>query len=158
MKKKFYIIIIVAIIAVIAIVATFSIGFIDNSGISDSSDWETKELVGLKFKVPHKYENGSVLSGNTVDSVKTENSYKSEDFFISVNDKNWTGENDKLMESTTAISLLYEIHNEEIIVFTENETSIAFFEVNGNKIYMSWSGEEATPDIKAIVASFFELN
>lgn len=158
MKNKFLIIIIVAIIAVIAIAAAFTMGLGSNNEMSDSSDWGTKELGDLKFKVPDKYKNGAMMSGNVVDGVEAGDTYQSEDLTISINDNNWTSELDKYMNSTTATMVVLDINGTEIETFSDNGNSVAFFEINGSKVAMSWSGNDVTGDIKAIIASFFQLN
>lgn len=158
MKNKFLIIIIVAIIAVIAIAAAFTMGLGSNNEMSDSSDWETKELGDLKFKVPDKYENGAMMSGNIIDGVKTGDTYQSEDLTISINNTNWTSELDKHMNSTTATMVVLDINGTEIEAFSDNGNSVAFFKINENKVSMSWSGNDVAGDIKAIITSFFQLN
>ena len=158
MKNKFWIIIIVAIIAVIAIAAAFTMNLGSNNEASDSSNWKTKELAGLKFKVPENYENGAIMSGNIIDGVDTGDSYHSGDLLISINSNNWSKELDNHMNSTTSTILSLNIDGTEIEIFSDNGNSVAFFEVNGNKIAMSWEGNDITGDIRAIKNSFFQLN
>jgi len=150
--------IIVVIIAIIAIIAVFAMGFDNNNEMSDSTGWGTKELSGLKFKVPDKYENGVLMSGNIIDGVEAGNTYQSEDFAININNTNWTDELDKYMNSTTATMVLLNINGRDIKTFSDNGNSVAFFEINETKVAMNWSGNEVTGDIKAVIASFFQLN
>lgn len=158
MKNKFIVIIIIAIIVIIALAAAFTMGLGSNNEMSDSSNWETKELGGLKFKVPDKYQNGAMMSGNVIDGVATGDVYQSQDLSISINNTNWTTELDKYMNSTSATLTVLNINGKEIKSFSADGNSIAFFEVNGSKVSMSWSGNDVTGDIKAIIASFFQLN
>jgi len=143
---------------VIAIGAAFTMGLGSNDKMSDSSAWGTKELGDLKFKVPDKYQNGASMSGNIVDGVKTGDTYQSEDLTIGINNTNWTSELDKYMNSTTATMEVLDINGKEINTFSNNGNSVAFFEINGSKVTVTWSGNDVTGDIKAIIASFFKLN
>jgi len=151
-------IIIMTIIAIIGIAAVLTMALSDNNEMSDSSDWITKELSGLKFKVPDKYESGALMSGNIIDGVKAGDTYQSEDLTISINNTDWTNELDKYMESTTATMILLNIDGRDIKTFSDDGNSVAFFEINGTKVTMTWSGEDVTGDIKAIIASLFQLN
>lgn len=158
MKNKFIVIIIVAIIVILALGAAFTMNLGSNNEMSDSTNWGTKELGGLKFKVPDKYENGAIMSGNVVDGVATGDVYQSEDLTISLNNTNWTNELAKYMDSSSATMTVLDINGKEIKTFTADGNSIAFFEINGSKLSISWSGNDVTGDIKAIIASFFQLN
>lgn len=158
MKNKFLAIILVAIIIVIALGAAFTLGLGSNSEASDSSNWEIKELGGIKFKVPEKYQNGNILSGNIIDGVEAGDSYQSEDLMISINETNWTSEQNKFMNSDSNTMTVLDANGTEIKIFSENERSIAFFEVNTGNITISWSGNDVNGDIKAIIFSFFQEN
>ncbi|MBZ9571644.1 hypothetical protein KQY27_08810 [Methanobrevibacter sp. TMH8] len=158
MNNKFLIIIIIAIIAVIAIAAAFTMGFGSNNKMSDSSSWETKQLGDLKFKVPAKYENGSMMSGNIINGIKSGDVYQSQDLSISINDTNWSSELDKLMNASSADITIITIDGKDIKTFTTDENSTAFFKVNEDKIAINWSSKDINGDVKAIIASFFELN
>ena len=156
-NKKSLAIIIIAIIIVIALVGVFSLGLGTNNEISDSTNWQVKDLAGVKFKVPSKYEQGTTLTGNVIDGVNTGNSYQSEDLIIRVNDANWTSELNKHMNAVSPMTLL-NIEGKDINVFNADGNSIAFFKVNNNTITMSWSGDNISGDVKAIIASFFQEN
>ena len=159
---------IIAIVAVIAIVGVYFSGIFNNSEISNSNDWEIKELAGLKFKLPEKYSKGILLSGNIIDSVKTGNSYESNNggFIINVylSDENSTerdNEYNSYMGANSTIEIL-NISGQDIIVVCNDTSpqpfSVAFFEVNGDKVVLKWDGTSVDADIKAVVASFYELN
>ena len=136
--------------------------------MADSSNWEIKELAGIKFKLPEKYISGILLSGNVIDGVETGHSYESNDggLFIKVylsgeNSSERDNEYNSYMDSNSAVEVLT-ISGHEIIV-AHNDTnsqpfSIAFFEVNGNEIVIKWDGANIDEYIKAIIASFYELN
>ena len=158
MNNKFLIVILIGVIAVIAFAAAYSLGFIDSNEISNSADWQTKNLSGLKFKVPSKYENGAMLTGNIVNGVTTADTYQSQDLNIILNSANWTDEFDKNMNSSTATTVLLEIDGKEVTIFSENGESVAFFQSNDDKILMFWHGDEAKGEIKAIIKSIFDLN
>lgn len=143
-------------------------GLATNNEMTNSSDWEVKELAGLKFKVPEKYSSGVTLSGNVIDGVKTGNSYQSNNGGLVINIAS-SGENsteidneyNRYMDSNSSSEIL-NISGHEVTI-AHNDTSsqtisIAFFEVNGAKIAMTWDGTNIDGDIKAIIASFYELN
>jgi len=154
MNNKFIAIIIIAIIAIAAIGIALTLGSSDNNEPSDSSSWQTKDLAGVKFKVPPKYEQGATLTGNIIDGVETGNSYQSGDIIITTNDNNWSAERDKHMGSNAIMTVL-QLNGKEIEIFSSNGNSIAFFEAKNNNITMTWSGDNASGDIKAIILSFF---
>ncbi|MDR2966831.1 MAG: hypothetical protein LBU74_02655 [Methanobacteriaceae archaeon] len=143
-------------------------GIANNNEMSDSNDWEVKELAGLKFKLPEKYSSGMILSGNIIDGVETGNSYESNNGGLIINiylaDENSSKgdtEYNSYMESNSTVEIL-KISGHEITI-AHNATnfqpvSIAFFEVNGDKIVIKWDGANIDKDIKAIIASFYELN
>jgi hypothetical protein len=158
MNNRFLVVIIIAIIAIIALGAAFTLGLGNNNQTSDNSNWEVKELSGIKFKVPQKYEQGSTLTRNIIDGVNTGNSYQSEDLLITINSTNWTSELNNYMNSDSATMTLLEIEGKEIKAFNLDGKSIAFFELNNNNITVTWSGDNVNGDIKAIIASFFQQN
>ncbi|RBQ23555.1 hypothetical protein ALNOE001_08300 [Candidatus Methanobinarius endosymbioticus] len=157
MKSKFLAIIIVAIIAVIALGAAFTLCLGSNGEPSDSSSWEVRELSGIKFKVPQKHESENMLSGNIIDGVKTGDMYQSEDLTISINDTNWTSELNKFMNTDSNSMTVLDANGTKIKTFSADGTSVAFFEINKNKIAVNWSGD-INGDIKAIIFSFFQEN
>ena len=152
--NKFIVIIIVAIITIAAIGIALTFGIGGNNEPSDSSDWETKELAGVKFKVPPKYDQGVTLTGNIIDGVAGGNSYQSGDLIITANNNNWTEERNKYMISDS-VMIVMQLNGKEVEMFTSNGNSIAFFEAKNNNITVSWPGDEANGDIKAIILSFF---
>jgi len=139
---------------------------INNEKMSDSSNWQVKELAGIKFKLPEKYSNGILLSGNIIDGVETGHSYQSNEgglvinISLSGNSSEIDKEYDNYMKSNSSTEI-YDISGHEVIV-VHNDTnptpfSIAFFEVNGNKIAIKWNELNINGDIKAIITSFYEL-
>ena len=154
MMNKFIAIIIVAIIAIIAIGLAITLGTDNNNEPSDSTDWQTKELAGVEFKVPPKYEQGATMTGNIIDGVDAGNSYQSGDLLITANNNNWSAERDNYMGSNSVMTVI-QLNGNEIEIFTANGNSIAFFEAKNNNITLTWSGDTATGDIKAIILSFF---
>jgi hypothetical protein len=167
--KKYTYILIIIIIAIIGIVGVYMSGLtINNEKISDSSNWQVKELAGIKFKLPEKYSSGILLSGNIIDGVETGNTYQSNEggLFIRIvlsseNSDEIDKEYGRYMESNSSTET-FNISGHEVTV-AHNDTnpqpfSIAFFEVNGNKIAMKWDELHIDGDIKAIIASFYELN
>lgn len=155
MKNKYLAIIIIVIMAILALLGAFTLGIFDNNQTSDSSDWEVKNLAGITFKIPPKYEQGTIQSGNIIDGVNTENSYKSEDLSIAINSTNWTSDLNKFMNSDSAIMTVLDINGHEIEIFNDNGTSQAFFKVKNSTVAITWSGDDANGDIKAIINSFF---
>ena len=143
-------------------------GIATNNEISDSNNWEVKELAGVKFKLPEKYSSGLLLSGNVINGVKTGNSYQSNNgglviimYLANENSSERDNEYNSYMDSNSTTEIL-DISGHEVII-AHNDTnqqpfSISFFEVNGNKIVMKWDGTNIDGDIKAVIASFYELN
>lgn len=154
MVNKFLAIVIIAIIALIALGIGLTLGLGGSNEPSDSSDWQTKELAGVSFKVPPKYEQGATLTGNIVDGVDTGNSYQSGDLIVTANNNDWSSQLNKNMVSDAVMTVI-QLNGKEIQIFTSGENSIAFFEAKNNNITVSWSGDKADGDIKAIILSFF---
>jgi len=166
-EKKYLYILIIAIIVVIAIVGVYFSGIANTSKISNSNDWKTNELAGIKFKLPEKYSGGMFLSGNVVDGVETGNSYESNNgelvikiYLSGANTTERDKEYNSYMESNSTFEIVTISGQEATIVHNETSQpySIAFFEVKGAQIVMKWEGSNIDGDIKAIIASFFELN
>jgi len=164
--RKYLYTLIAVIVAIIATVGIYITQTTINEEISDSTNWQVKELAGLKFKLPEKYSSGLLLSGNFIDGVETGNSYQSNEgglviniYLSSENSTEIDKEYNKYMESNSSTEI-FTISGHEVTV-AHNDTnsfSIAFFEVNGNKIVMKWNELNTDGDIKAIIASFYELN
>lgn len=166
MDKKYLYILIIVIIALIAIVGIFMMGSDNNkTEISDSSNWEVKELAGVEFKVPEKYKSGITMTGSVIDGKETGNFYESNGLRINVflkdeNSTDWDNELNSYMDSSSTVDLLDISGNEVKVVHNDTNgttISIAFFEVNGDKIAITWEGN-IDGDIKAIISSFYELN
>lgn len=155
MKNKYLAIIIIIIIAIIALVGAFTLGIFDNNQTSDSSDWEVKNLSGITFKIPPKYEQGTTQSGNIIDGVNTGNSYRSEDLSIIINSTNWTNDLNKSMDSDSAVMTVLDINGHEVEIFSDKETSKAFFKIKNSTITINWSEDNVNGDIKALITSFF---
>ena len=167
--KKYIYVLITVIIAIIAIVGIYtSQTTINNEKISDSSNWQVKELTGVKFKLPEKYSSGVLLSGNVIDGVETGHSYQSNEGGLVINIA-LSGENsteidkeyNSYMKSNSSTEIFNISGHDITVVHNESNPqpiSIAFFELNGNKIVIKWNDTNINEDIKAIIASFYELN
>ncbi|MEA4956754.1 hypothetical protein SDC9_21421 [bioreactor metagenome] len=155
MENKYLAIIIIIVIAIIAIGAAFALGVFNNNETSDSSDWKNKTVVGITFKIPPKYEQGTSQSGNVVDGISTGNSYISNDLIININNTNWTSDLNKSMDSDSAVMTVLDVNGHEIEIFSNNGTSKAFFKVRNSTVAITWSGDNVNGDIKALINSFF---
>jgi len=155
MKNKYLIIIIIIIIATIALGGAFTLGFFNNDQTSDSSTWKVKNLADITFKIPPKYEEGITQSENVIDGVNTEESYISGELSIIINSTNWTNDLNRFMNSESATMTVLDVNGHEIEIFSDNETSQAFFKVKNSTVTIKWSGDNTDGDIKAIINSFF---
>lgn len=62
------------------------------------------------------------------------------------------------MNADSNSMIVLDTNGTEVKTFSVDGKSIAFFEINKNKIVLSWSGDEANGNIKAIIFSFFQEN
>lgn len=91
-----------------------------------------------------------------INGVENVNSYQSEDLTISINESNWISELNKLMDSESNSMTVLDTNGTEVKIFSAYGQSIAFFEIDGSKIAVGWSGEDVARDIKDIIYSFFQ--
>ncbi|KZX11760.1 hypothetical protein [Methanobrevibacter filiformis] len=165
MNKKFYLCIISVVVIIVIGVILVLTGTIDDNATVDSASWETKELVGVKFKLPPKYAMGTLISGNTVNGKFTGNCYQSQngDFFIYIfqskeNSSNWNKELKEHMNNDTNSIQIIEINKKEIKIFKGNDGySTGFFKVKNDKICIKWKGD-FNNNIKEIINNLFTLN
>ncbi len=166
-KKYLYILIIVIIIAIIAIAGVFLSGPANNNETTiDTNNWNSKELAGIKFKVPEKYSSGISMTGSVIDGKETGNVYESNGLLINVylSGENLTdrdNEYDSYMKSNASTEIIKISGNDVTIAHNDTSSqsfSVAFFEVGGNQIVIKWDGNTINNEIKAIIASFYELN
>ncbi|MCL2115460.1 MAG: hypothetical protein FWH29_04490 [Methanobrevibacter sp.] len=100
--------------------------------------------------------------------METGNSYESNNGGLKINiylsNENSSQRDDEYnsyMESNSTIEILNISGNDITVVYNDTGPqpfSIAFFEVNEDKIVIKWDGTNIDGDIKAIIASFYELN